>query len=146
MKRSEALSPGRSPRTVRSKHATARSEIREWSHRTAELDAEFDRAVADPGRLEIKRMPGERHLFDALLRTKSPAEVRRICRRSLSWLKYRWDFGRGHFHKTIPNVLVRSSSSRGILPSKAHPLYPARDKRLSADYKRIRYLAPLRPV
>jgi hypothetical protein len=124
--------------------ATAPSDIRNWNERVEQEESEFDDFVTGKKAVKVKcpAKPAERHLFDALLRAKTAAQVRRICRRSELWLKYRWDLGKGHFFElwsACPRVLHERAED--FCQGKLDPRYPALDKRASGDYRRIEYLA-----
>jgi hypothetical protein len=127
-----------------SKYATAPSDIHDWHERVEQEERDFDELATGKKAEKVKypAKPAERHLFDALLRAETAAQVRRICRRSEFWLKYRWEFGSGHFFEApsaCPRVLYERAED--FCQGKLDPRYPVLDKRASGDYRRIEHLA-----
>jgi hypothetical protein len=142
----QTIRPGEPVRvvTLRGGYGTMPSEIQEWSEQAEKEEQNFNDLVLGHKSEEVHyaAIPAERDLFNALLRTTSPAEVRRICRRSKFWLKYKWDFGNGHFYENpfpCPRALYERAEE--FCQSKLDPLYPARDRRPSGDYRRIHFFA-----
>lgn len=124
--------------------ATEPSDIHNWHERVEQKESDFDDFVKGKKAVKVKyaAKPAERHLFDALMRAKTAAQVRRICRRSEIWLKYRWEFGGDHFFESpsaCPRVLYERAED--FCQGKLDPRYPALDKRPSGDYRRIEHLA-----
>jgi hypothetical protein len=135
---------GERPRIVESNFSTSVQEARSFAQRTAVLESELDKFVSGDGLARIVHVAvaAERHLFDALLRTNSQAAVRRICRRSNCWLKFRWDLGKGHFQEIFsPCPRALYDYAEEFCHAKLDRSYPARDRRPSGDYRRIRYFA-----
>lgn len=124
--------------------ATAPSEIIAWSNMVQKAEHAFESLATGKTiwNVQQQQRPAERHLFDALMSAKTPRQVRRICRRSNDWLRYRWDFPRGMFcelHSACPRILYERADE--FCRAKLDPRYPARDNRASGDYRRIQYLA-----
>lgn len=130
-------------RRLKRRFATEPSEIISWSKIVEREEKEFDDLATGKTIVKVpqQELP-ERDLFDALIRAKTGWQVRRICRRSKYWLKYRWDFGGGHFyenHNPCPRALYEYAEE--FCQAKLDPRYPARDSRPSGDDRRIQYLA-----
>jgi len=85
---------------------------------------------------------GESHLFHALVGATTAPQVRRICKRSKFWLKFRMDWPGGSFFEDFtacPRLLYDQAEEFCL--AKLDPRYPARDKRPSGDDRRIEYFA-----
>jgi hypothetical protein len=126
------------------KLATEPGEIHQWAKNAQREETEFDQIATFEIALKIRQpaIPAERRLFDALLEANDGAVVRRICRRSKRWLRYRWDFGNEHFFESpwpCPRALYEHAYE--FCRAKLDPRYPARDERASGDVRRIKYLA-----
>lgn len=124
--------------------ATEPGEIHRWAKNAEREEMEFNEIATFKIALKIRQpaIPAERRLFDALLEADDGAVVRRICRRSNHWLKYRWDFPHGHFWESpwpCPRALYERAYK--FCQAKMDPRYPARDERESGDVRRIKYLA-----
>lgn len=140
----KVLRPGREP-FVRNVKATAeRNEIQDWCEQVEDAEREFGRVTRGEKIETVRRaaIPGERDLFDALVRAKTAAQVRRICKRSKFWLKFRLDFPGGRFFEDFsacPRLLYDKAEE--FCRAKLDPRYPARDARPSGDDRRIEYFA-----
>ena len=140
----KAFTTGRQWLQASVRFATEPSEIIMWSKMVRKAEEAFDNLARGKTIWPVRQgqRPAERHLFDALMRAKTAAQVRRICRRSNDWLKYRWDFPRGGFCQ-LPSACPRAlyECAEEFCRAKLDPRYPARDRRASGDYRRIQYFA-----
>lgn len=114
----------------------------EWHKRVRLEQHEFDAlATGQKSRtVQSQRSPGEPHLWKALKRAKSAAQVRRICRRSKDWLKWEWK-GKG-FYLRSPSACPKAlhDHAAAFCRAKQDHRYPV-SNRPSSDDKRIEYLA-----
>lgn len=137
--------PGEAPRLVRQpKFINSPDEMRRWRSRVQEEEEKFTRVTMgyEATRRNISAPP-ERHLWEALKRAHTPAQVRRICSRSKLSLKSRFEFPSGGYidwsFSPCPRALYEHAGE--FCRAKLDSRYPCRDKRESGDYRRIEYLA-----
>lgn len=114
-----------------------------WRSRVQKEEEEFDDLVMGKQkvRMHYPAAPDERHLWEALKRARTPAQVRRICRRSKHWLRWEWKEGRAQI--ISPSACPRAlyDHAEEFCQSKRDPRFPRHDERPSGDYRRIEYFA-----
>jgi hypothetical protein len=138
--------PGEKPQIVRQpKIIESPEEMQNWKNKAQSVDDNFQRMVmGDETRMvTMPAVPAERHIWEALKRARTAAQVRRAYSRSKIWLKSRQDYPDGGYWdwdwSPYPRELHRRAEE--FCKSKLDRRYPARDKRPSGDYRRIEYLA-----
>lgn len=138
--------PREKPQIVRQpKIIESPGEMQEWNNKAQRVDDNFQRMVMgdDPRTVVIPARPAERHIWEALKRARTGAQVRRAYSRSKIWLKSREDYPGGGYRdwswSPYPRELYRRAEE--FCRAKLDRRYPAHDKRPSGDYRRIEYLA-----
>lgn len=139
------MRPGSAPKIVRQpKIMESPDEMAKWQAKVQRVDADFQRiAMGDEPMTETApAIPGEPHIWEALKRARTAAQVRRAYSRSKIWLISRIDFPGGGFQdwswSPYPRALYRHAAE--FCKAKLDSRYPVRDKRVSGDYRRIEYL------
>jgi hypothetical protein len=138
--------PGEKPKIMRQpKIIESADEMQKWQNKAQRVDDNFQRIVMgdDPRTETIPARPAERHIWEALKRARTAAQVRRTYGRSKIWLKSRTEYPSGGFFDwswhPYPRELYRRAEE--FCNAKLDCRYPARDERPSGDYRRIEYLA-----
>lgn len=136
--------PDQAVRTVQQpKFVTTPDEMRNWRTKERGEYERFTRVTMGDEAITTQgqRWPAERKLWEDLKRARTPAQVRRIYKRSNLWLKPRMEFPRGGYMEWQPHIRVLHQQAEQFCQAKLDTRYPARDKRESGDYRRIEYLA-----
>lgn len=138
--------PGEEPQILRQpKIIGSAEEMKAWEEKAQSFQDKLNRITMgeEPRKYVVPAVPPEKHIWQALLRASSPAQVRRAYSRSKIWLITRVDYPGGGFQDwswaPLPRGLYRNAAA--FCEAKRNPRYPARDKRKSGDYRRIEFLA-----
>jgi len=140
-----AESPGQSAQILRQPKILSTDEIEQWEEKSKEFEKTFERRVmGEDSRMETtSAVPAERGLWEALKRASTPTQVRNIYTRSKVWLIDRLELPNGSYWdwswSPFPRALYNDAAD--FCRAKLDPRYPNADKRESADYRRIEYLA-----
>ncbi len=126
----------------------------EWQDRVRKEEQEFNALETGQEKASVRypKIPGEPHLWEALKRARSAAEVRRICSRSKHWLKWerqgKWKDSTGrerHWYRQSPCACPKALHDHAgeFCRALRDDRYPGGGKqnRPSSDNKRIEYLA-----
>jgi hypothetical protein len=138
----DIIVPGEAPRTLlQPKFTTTPEELRDWHNRTGKERSAFTQARLTGRVKHSVLIPAERHLWNALKRAQTAAQVRRIVSQSKEWLRPRLEFPDGSYMEQWPFRRALYTRAAEFCKSKIARRYPRRDKRESGDYRRIEYLA-----
>jgi hypothetical protein len=136
---------GEKPRKFSAHKALA--EGQEWHARVREEENEFDALATGQktAKVQSRAIPAECHLWKALKRARSARQVRRICRQSKHWLKWKSEFvrdgvvrGYAQSPSACPKALYDHAEE--FCQAKRDDRYPDSD-RPSSDDKRIEFFA-----
>lgn len=138
--------PGEKPHIeVQPRIIETTEEMQIWRDKTQRAEEEFQRLVMGdaPRMTTTPTIPAERHIWEALKRARTAAEVRRAYSRSKIWLRSRVNYpGGGYWDwswSPYPRELHRRAEE--FCKAKLDRRYPASDMRPSGDYRRIEYFA-----
>jgi hypothetical protein len=134
--------PGETMRSLHQpKFMTTPDEVQGWRKQTRKEHRGFtQKRLTGKVRYTIS-IPAERHLWEALKRAQTAAQVRRIVSQSKEWLRPRLEFPDGGYMEYWPFRRALYARAGEFCKSKLDRRYPRRDKRESGDYRRIEYLA-----
>ncbi len=137
---------GQSPKVLRQpKFIESEDEKKKWKEKAKNIEEMTNRILMgnEPRREFVTAKPDEKHLWEALKKAKTGAQVRKIVKNSKIWLIWRMDFPKGGFvdwgWTGVPKALFDHADQ--FCKAKLDPRYPGRDKREIGDYWRIEYLA-----
>jgi hypothetical protein len=138
--------PGEKPVSLRQpKIIGSADEMKDWQEKAQAFEDKLNRVTMgmEPRKYLSPAVPHEKHIWEALLRARTAAQVRRAYSRSKIWLITRIEYPGGGFQEwswaPLPRGLYRDAAA--FCRAKLDPRYPARDKRKSGDYRRIEFLA-----
>lgn len=138
--------PGEKPLSLRQpKIIGSAEEMKAWEEKAQAFEDKLNRITMgeEPRKYVSPAVPHEKHIWEALLRARTPEQVRRAYSRSKIWLVTREEYPSGGFRDwswaPLPRGLYRNAAA--FCRAKLDPRYPARDKRESGDYRRIEFLA-----
>jgi hypothetical protein len=116
-----------------------------WQSKAKAFQEKLNRVTMgeEPRQQRSPAIPHEKHIWEALKRAKTPAQVRRAYSRSKIWLISRLEFPSGGYYDwswaPLPRGLYRNAEA--FCRAKRDSRYPVRDKRRLGDYRRIEFLA-----
>jgi len=120
-------------------------EMQAWQTKAKQTQEEFERTVMGEHHRNVVKsaVPHERHIWEALKRARTGAQVRRAYSRSKIWLKSRFELPSGSYYdlswSPYPMALYRHADK--FCEAKRDVRYPGRDQRRTGDYRRIEFLA-----
>lgn len=118
----------------------------EWQARVRREEEEFKALETGQKTVTVQHpaIPAEPRLWEALKRTSSAAEVRRICRRSARWLKWEWsgEINGRRWYQAAPSACPKAlyDHAEEFCQAKQDDRCPA-SNRASSDDRRIEYYA-----
>src|SRR5262249_7982766 len=137
---------GEAPKVIRQPRIIESDEHRkDWEEKAKNIEEMTQRILmgSEPRKGIVLAKPDERHLWEALKKAKTGAQVRKIVKKSRIWLIWRIEFPRGGFVELVwtrvPKALFDHADQ--FCEAKLDPRYPGRDKREVADYWRMEYIA-----
>ena len=138
--------PGEERITLREpKIIESAEQMASWQRQAQSFEDEFNRMTMgmEPREQLKPAIDHEKHIWEALKRAQTAAQVRRAYSRSKIWLISRVEFPGGGFQDwswaPLPRGLYRNAHA--FCRAKLDPRYPVRDNRKSGDYRRIEFLA-----
>jgi hypothetical protein len=137
---------GEAPKMIRQPRIIESDDHRKnWDERAKSIEEMTQRILmgSEPRKGIVRAKPDEKHLWDALKKAKTGAQVRKIVKSSRIWLIWRIEFPKGGFMDWgwtgVPKALFDHADQ--FCKAKLDPRYPGRDKRELADYWRMEYMA-----
>lgn len=116
------------------------AESQAWASAKNEEYEKFHRIISgeEKTRDSINVYPPEPHLWDALKRAGTPAQVRRICRLSRFWLTWDMKFPNGHIENPSLKIKVLYDDAEQLIEAKNYR-YPESNRPTSDDKKIIHF-------